>query len=56
MRERFGFIEEHQIDRARRGLGFQLDKALAARRDRGCVLPPFKGVTRPPPSKPLCRN
>jgi hypothetical protein len=56
MRERLGLVEKHQIDRSRRGLGFQLDKVLAARRDRGCVLPPFEGVARPPPSKPLWRN
>jgi hypothetical protein len=24
MRERFGFVEKHQIDRSRRGLGFQI--------------------------------
>ena len=36
MRERLGFVEEHQIDRPRRGLGPQIGKALAARR-----LPPL---------------
>jgi hypothetical protein len=53
MRERFGFIEEHQIDRTRRGLGFQIGKVLPARRDPGCVLAPLKSVARPPPGKPL---
>src|SRR3954452_21298323 len=56
MRERLGFVEEHQIDRARRGLGFQIGKVLTAGRDRRCVLAPFEGVTRPPPGKPLWRN
>src|SRR3954469_8376000 len=56
MRERLGFVEEHQIDRACRGLSFQIGKVLAAGRDRGCVLAPFEGVTRPPPGKPLWRN
>ena len=28
MRERFGFVEEHQIDRPRRGLGFQIGEVL----------------------------
>src|SRR3954453_2712359 len=56
MRERLGFVEEHQIDRPRCGLGFQLGKALTAPRACDCVLPPFEGVARPPPSKPLWRN
>src|SRR5919107_2424555 len=56
MRERLGFVEEPQVDRARRGLGFQIGKALTVRRDRGCVLAPFEGVTWPPPGKPLWRN
>ena len=56
MRERLGFVEEHQIDRARCGLGFQIGKALAAGLDRRCVLAPFEGVARPPPGKPLWRN
>jgi hypothetical protein len=30
MRERFGFVEEHQIDRARRGPGLQIGKVLTA--------------------------
>jgi hypothetical protein len=56
MRERLGLVEKHQIDRPRRSLGFQIGKALAAGRERGCVLPPFEGVARPSPSKPLWRN
>src|SRR4051794_5977967 len=56
MCERFGFVEEHQIDRPRRGLGFQISEALAAGRDRGCILAPFERVARPPPGKPLWRN
>jgi hypothetical protein len=56
MRERLGFVEEHQIDRARRGLGFQIGKALMAGRDRGCVLAPFEGVARATEDKPLWRN
>jgi hypothetical protein len=56
MRERLGFVEEHQIDCPRRGLGFQVGKALAARHERGCVLAPFEGVAWPPPGKPLWRN
>ena len=38
MRERFGFVEEHQIYRPRRGLGFQIGKVLTARRHRACLL------------------
>ena len=53
MRERLGFVEKHQIDRSRCGLGFQLGKVLTAGRDRRCVLAPFEGVARPPPGKPL---
>jgi hypothetical protein len=53
MRERLGFVEKHQIDCPRCGPGFQIGEALTARRDCGCVLPPFEGVARPPPSKPL---
>jgi len=53
MRERLGFVEEHQIDRARRRPGFQTDKMLAARRDRRCILASFERVARPPPGKPL---
>ena len=47
MRERFGFVEEHQIDHPRRGLGFQSGKTLTAGRDRRRVLAPFEGVARP---------
>ena len=53
MRERFGFVEEHQIDCPRRGLSFQIGKVLTAGRDRGCVLPPFEGVAWAPEGKPL---
>ena len=53
MRERFRFVEEHQIDRARRRPGFQTDKMLAARRDRRCILASFERVARPSPGKPL---
>ena len=53
MRKRLGFVEEHQIDRARRRPGFQTDKMLAARRDRRCILASFERVARPPPGKPL---
>jgi len=56
MRERLGFVEEHQINRTRRGLGFQIGKVLTAGRDRGRVLAPFEGVARPAPHKPLWRN
>ena len=56
MRERLGFIEEHQINRARRGLGFQIGKALMAGRDRGCILAPFEGVAWATEGKPLGRN
>ena len=56
MCERLGFIEEHQIDRARRGLGFQTGKGLAAGRDRRCVLAAFEGMARAPEGKPLWRN
>jgi hypothetical protein len=53
MRERLGFVEEHQIDRPRCGLSFQIGKALTAGLDRRCVLAPFEGVTRAPEGKPL---
>ena len=53
VRERLGFVEEHQVDCPRRGLGFQVDEPLAARRNRGCVLAPFEGVARPTEGKPL---
>src|SRR4051794_26252050 len=56
MRERLGFVEKHQIDRARCGLGLQVNKVLTTGRDCRCVLAPFEGVTRPPPGKPLWRN
>jgi hypothetical protein len=56
MRERLGFVEEHQIDCRRCGLGFQIGKALTAGRDRGGVLTPFEGVARPAPDKPLWRS
>jgi hypothetical protein len=56
MCKRFGFVEKHQIDRPRCGLGFQIGKVLTAGLDRGCVLAPFEGVARPPPGKPLSRN
>ena len=42
MRERLGFVEEHQIDRSLCGLGFQIGKVLAAGRDRRCVLARFE--------------
>ena len=53
MRERLGFVEEHQIDRPRCGLVLQIGKVLTARLDRCCVLAPFERVARPPPGKPL---
>jgi hypothetical protein len=53
MRERLGFVEEHQVDCSRFGLDFQVDKPLAARRDRRCVLAPFERVARPTEGKPL---
>ena len=53
VRERLGFVEEHQVDCPRCGLGFQVDEPLAARRNRGCVLAPFEGVARPTEGKPL---
>ena len=56
MRERLGFVEEHQIDRARCGLGFQIGKVQTARRDRRCVLAPFERVARATEGKPLCCN
>jgi hypothetical protein len=56
MRERLGFVEEHQINRPCCRLGFQIGEVLTAGLDRGCVLAPFEGVTRPPPHKPLWRN
>src|SRR3954469_22789488 len=56
MRERLGFVEEHQINRPCCGLGFQSGEVLTAGLDRRCVLAPFEGVARPPPGKPLWRN
>jgi len=56
MRERLRLVEEYQIDRARRGFGFQLGKALAARLNRRALLPSFEGVARPSPGKPLWRS
>ena len=56
MRERLGFVEEHQIDRPCCGLGFQIGEVLTAGLNRGCVLAPFERVARPPPGKPLWRN
>ena len=53
MRERLGFVEEHQVDCPRFGLSFQVDEPLAARRNRRCVLAPFEGVARPSEGKPL---
>jgi hypothetical protein len=53
MRERLGFVEEHQIDRTRRGLGFQVDEPLAARLDRRCILAPFEGMAWATEGKPL---
>ena len=53
MRKRFGFVEEHQIDRPCCGLGFQIGKVLTAGLDRRCVLAPFEGVTRATEDKPL---
>ena len=53
MRKHFGFVEEHQINRARSGLGFQVGKALTARLDRCCILAPFERVARAPEDKPI---
>jgi hypothetical protein len=47
MRERFGFVEEHQINRPYCHLGFQIGEALTARLDRCCILAPFERVARP---------
>ena len=52
-RERFGFVEKHQIDRPRCGPGFQIGDALAAGFERCCILPPFEGVARARVGKPL---
>src|SRR3954467_15953000 len=56
MRERFRFVEEQELVRARRGLGFQTGKALAGRRDRCRVLAAFEGMARAAEGKPLWRN
>src|SRR4051794_3653543 len=56
MRERLGFVEEHEIDRPGCGLGLQIGEVLTAGLDRGCVLAPFEDVARPSPGKPLWRN
>src|SRR3954451_1719477 len=53
MRERLGFVEKHQIDRPRCGLGFQIDESLTARLDRRCVLAPLESVARATEDKPL---
>ena len=53
MRERLGFVEEHQIDRPCCGLGFQIGEVLAAGLDRSCVLAPFERVARATEDKPL---
>jgi len=56
MRERLGFIDEHQIDCAGRGPGFQIGKVLTAGLNCSCVLAPFERVAWPTEGKPLCRN
>jgi hypothetical protein len=56
MRQRLGLVEEHQVDRPCRRLGFQIGEVLTAGRDRRCVLAPRESVARPPPGKPLWRN
>src|SRR6185312_15054278 len=56
MRERFGFVEEHQINRPRCGSGFQIGKVATARLDRCCILAPLEGVARATEDKPLWRN
>ena len=53
MRKRLGFVEEHQINRPRCGLSFQIGEVLAARRDRRCVLAPLERVARATEDKPL---
>ena len=53
MRERLGFVEEHQINHPRCGSSFQVGKALTARRDRCCILAPFERVARATEGKPL---
>ena len=53
MRKRLGFVEKHQIDRSRCGLGFQIGKVLTAGLDRRCVLAPFERAARATEDKPL---
>jgi hypothetical protein len=53
MRKRLGFVEEHQINRPRCGLSFQIGEGLAAGLDRGCILAPFERVARATEDKPL---
>lgn len=53
VRKRLGFVEKHQIDRSRCGLGFQSGEVLAAGLDRRCVLAPFERVARATEDKPL---
>jgi hypothetical protein len=53
MRKRLGFVEEHQIDRPRCGLSFQIGEVLAAGLNRRCVLAPFERVARATEDKPL---
>jgi hypothetical protein len=53
MREHFRLVEEHQVDRPRSGLSFQIDEPLAARLNCRCVLAPFKSVARATEGKPL---
>ena len=53
MRKRLGFVEEHQINRPRCGLSFQIGEVLAAGLDRGCILAPFERVARATEDKPL---
>jgi hypothetical protein len=53
MRKRLGFVEEHQINRPRCGLSFQIGEVLAAGLDRRCVLARFERVARATEDKPL---
>jgi hypothetical protein len=53
MRKRLGFVEKHQINRSRCGLGFQIGEVLAAGLERRCVLAPFERVARATEDKPL---
>src|ERR1051325_8050575 len=56
MRERLGFVEEHQIDRLCCRLDFQIGEVPTAGLDGGGVLAPFERVTWPAPGKPLWRS